>query len=237
MLLLVAALIAALGSTTVFLYVRGADQRARADQALVRVLKAVTRIEPGETLGAAQAAGKLRMEGVPASQVLPGAVNAVDTLGSLVALGTIYPQEQIVTAKFGDVGDRETLPLPRGTIAVSVTLSDTGRVAGFVSPGDDVAVFMNGAVRGEQKGVRLLLPRVQVVAVGATTTISTTTTDPAGAQTVEQLPATLFTLAVDQADAERVMLAATTGTLALGYLSSDSRVTPGPGTVAADLFE
>ena len=42
--------IAALGSTMVFLYVRGADERAKEAQAPVQVLKAIAQINPGETL-------------------------------------------------------------------------------------------------------------------------------------------------------------------------------------------
>ena len=236
-LLIVAALIAALGSTMVFLYVRGADNRAQADQAPVQVLKAVAQISPGETLDQAQAAGKLELGEVPSAQVLPGAVNSIEGIGTQVALSTVFPNEQIITGKFGSPGDQEVLTLPNGKIAISVTLSDTGRVAGFVVPGDEVAIFMNGPIGGAgSTGVRLLLPRVKVIAVGATTVISTTTTNPEGAQTTEQLPKTLFTLAVDQADAEKIMLAATTGELSFGYLNEKSKVAPGPGTTPESLF-
>lgn len=236
-LLIVAALIAALGSTMVFLYVKSADERAAAGQAPVQVLQAVSRIDPGETLQAAQAAGKLALGEVPASQVLPGAVNSIESLASSVALSPVFPQEQIITAKFGSPGDQEVLTLPDGKIAISVTLSDTGRVAGFVSPGDDVAIFLNGPIGTQNTpGVRLLLPQVQVIAVGATTVISTTKTDPEGAQTTEELPKTLFTLAVDQDEAERILLASTSGELSFGYLNDRSRVKPGPGTFSTNLF-
>ena len=235
-LLIVAVLIAALGSTMVFLYVRGADNRAKEAQAPVQVLKAIAQINPGETLDAAQAAGKLALGEVPRAQVLPGAVNSIETLGTQVALSPVYPNEQIITAKFGSPGDQDTLTLPNGKIAISVTLSDTGRVAGFVVPGDDVAIFMNGKIGGAQTGVRLLEPKVEVIAVGATTVISTTTTDPAGAQTTEELPKTLFTLAVDQEQAEKIMLAATTGELSFGYLNDKSKVQAGPGTTSSNLF-
>ena len=235
-LLIVAVLIAALGSAMVFLYVRGADNRAKEAQAPVQVLKAVTQINPGETLDAAQAAGKIALGEVPREQVLPGAVNTIETLGTQVALGPVYPNEQIITAKFGSAGDQDTLTLPDGKIAISVTLSDTGRVAGFVVPGDDVAIFMNGDIGGAQTGVRLLEPKVEVIAVGATTVISTTTTNTEGAQTTEQLPKTLFTLAVDQEQAEKIMLAATTGELSFGYLNDKSKVQAGPGTTSTNLF-
>jgi pilus assembly protein CpaB len=168
--------------------------------------------------------------------VLPGAVNSIEGIGSQVALSQVFPNEQIISAKFGSPGDQELLTLPEGNIAISVTLSDTGRVAGFVVPGDDVAIFLNGDIGGGNSGVRLLLPRVKVVAIGSTTVVSTTTTNPGGAQTTEQLPRTLFTLAVSQKDAEKIMLAATTGELSFGYLNDKSEVKAGPGTTTDNLF-
>jgi pilus assembly protein CpaB len=243
-LLIVAVLIAALGTSMVFLYVRGADNRAMAAQAPVQVLKAVQVINPGEGIAQAQAAGKIQMGTVPRSQVLTGAVNSTSTLSDKVALATIYPGEQIITAKFGSPGDQEVLSIPEGDIAISVNLSDTGRVAGFVNPGAEVAIFLSGedagsgdAQNGEAKdGTRLLLPRVSVIAVGATTVTSTTTTTPEGTQTTEQLPKTLFTLAVDQDQAERIMYAAGHGELSFALLNDKSKVKTGPGVTGDNLF-
>jgi pilus assembly protein CpaB len=234
-LLIVAALIAALGSAMVFLYVRGADDRATAAQAPVQVLKAVTQINAGESLTAAQAAGKLQLGEVPRSQVLPGAVNSISSIGTEVALAPVYPNEQIITAKFGSAGDQNVLTMPPGDFAISVNLSDTGRVAGFVNPGADVAIFVSGEI-GNGTGVRLVLPKVQVIAVGATTVVSTTRTDTAGAQTTEQLPKTLFTLAVNQNEAEKVMYASSNGELTFGLLNNKSKVKAGPGVTATNLF-
>jgi pilus assembly protein CpaB len=239
-LLIVAALIAALGTSMVFFYVRGADSRAEATQQPVQVLKATARIEPGETMADAQSAGKVQMGTVPRKQVLTGAVNTAAGMEDQVALSTIYPNEQIVTAKFGAAGDQQTLTIPDGNIAISVNLSDTGRVAGFVSPGANVAVFASGTVDNATSGgdfTRLLLPRVPVIAVGATTVIRKTTTDAAGAQTTEQLPKTLFTLSLTQDQAERVMFASTHGELSFGLLNDTSKVTPAPGVTAKNLFE
>jgi pilus assembly protein CpaB len=240
--LIVAALIAALGTGMVFLYVRGADSRAEASQQPVQVLKAVAQIDPGETLAAAEAAGKVRLGTVPRSQVLTGAVNSAAGLGNEVAVSTIYAGEQIVTEKFGAAGNQENLTIPKGNIAISVNLSDTGRVAGFVSPGNKVAIFASttASPASGTKSVdatRLLLPRVQVIAVGATTMISKTTTDAAGAETTEQLPKTLFTLSVDQGEAEKVLFASTHGDLSFGLLNDTSKVAPGPGVTATNLFE
>ena len=158
-------------------------------------------------------------------------------LENSVALSTIYPNEQIVTAKFGAAGDQDTLAIPDGNIAISVNLTDTGRVAGFVNPGASVAVFVNTTDdSGAGATTRLLLPKVQVIAVGATTVVNTTTTDPAGAQTTEQLPKTLFTLSVPQTDAERIMYAVSHGELSFGLLNDKSKVKTGPGVTAKNLF-
>jgi pilus assembly protein CpaB len=239
-LLIVASLIAMLGAGMVLLYVRNADTRAEASQQPVQVLKAVAQIEPGETLADAQSKGKLQLGTVPRKQVLPGAVNSVGDLGTKVALATVYPNEQIITAKFGAAGDQQTLTIPKGNIAISVNLSDTGRVAGFVSPGSNVAVFASTTPKDESKGsdsARLLLPKVSVIAVGATTVVSQTTTDTAGAQTTEQLPKTLFTLSVSQQQAEKLIFASSHGDLSFGLLNDTSKVAAGPGVTASNLFQ
>ncbi len=143
-LLIVAALIAALGAGMVFLYVRGADSRAEAGQSPVQVLKAVAQIDPGETMAAAQAAGKIQIGTVPRAQVLAGAVNSASGLEDKVALVDDLPQgadhhgqvRVVRRAECPDHSRRRHRHLPH--------LSDTGRVAGFVNPGANVAIFATG---------------------------------------------------------------------------------------------
>lgn len=234
--LIVALLVAVLGSAMVFLYVQSADTRAQEKQEPVEVLKAVAQIEPGESLAKAQTAGKLEVASVPREQVLEGAMTTIGESGNLVALTRVFPNEQITASKFGAPGEQDTLAMPDGQFAISVNLSDTGRVAGFVSPGSNVAVFLNGPVGpGGQDGTRLLLPTVQVIAV-AQTTMTTSTTTAEGGQTTEALPRTLFTLAVDQKQAEKLMFGSTHGELTFGLLNDKSVVKPGAGTTQQNLF-
>jgi pilus assembly protein CpaB len=236
-LLVVAALVAVIGSGMVFLYVKGADDRARSGQQPVSVLKAVAQIEPGESLAQASSAGKIELREVPREQALEGAMSTIGTSGSEVALTTIYPNEQITASKFGSPGEQDALTMPAGMFAISVQLSDTGRVAGFVEPGSDVALFLNGAVGpNNSDGTRVLLPKVQVIAVAQTTMTTSTTTAPSGGQTTESLPRTLFTLAVDQKEAEKVLYASTHGELSFGLLNDKSKVAPGAGVTQANLF-
>ena len=235
--LIVALVIALLGSAMVYLYVRGADERAQAKQEPVEVLKAVAQIEPGESLSQAQAAGKLELQPVPREQLLEGVMDSVGESGGLVALGRVFPNEQITTSKFGAPGEQDQLSLKPGQIAISVNLTDTGRVAGFVAPGSDVAVFASGSFgQGGQDAVRLLLPSATLIAVGQTTVTTSTTTTEGGGATTESLPRTLITLALTQEEAEKVMFASTRGELSFALLNDQSRVRPTSGTSQTNLF-
>jgi pilus assembly protein CpaB len=236
-LLVVAAIIAALGTLLVFLYVRGADQRANDKFHAVKVLTVTKQINTGETVAAAEAAGKIQLGTVGQGQQLPGSLDSLGPIEGQIAQTTLYPGEQIIAAKFAQtVATGTGLTIPKGSIAISVNLTDTGRVAGFVNPGDKVAIFLT-----TPSFSRLLLGGIEVIAVGTTTVIPTTTTDSSGKQTTEQLPRTLFTLGVTQAQAEKILYAssggAAGGELAFGLLNDDSKVQPGPGASADNLFK
>ncbi|MCW2712244.1 MAG: hypothetical protein JWP24_2438 [Marmoricola sp.] len=235
-LLIVAAVIAALGTLLVFLYVRGADNRADERYGAVQVLRVVKQIAPGETVEAAQAAGKVETGSVSRKDLLPDALTTLDPIAGKVATTAIYPGEQLTSAKFGATGAATGLTIPKGKLAVSVNLSDPARVAGFVNPGDRVAIFMvSSDARGPYS--RLLLPNVEVIGAGTTTVVATTTTDSTGAQTSEQLPKTLLTLAVTQSEAERVLFASQNGELAFGLMNTDSQVAASRGVTSANLFQ
>lgn len=236
-LLIVAAVVAALGTLLVFLYVRGADQRADQRYDAVQVLRAVKPIAAGETVEAAQTAGKIESGTVARQDLLPDALTGLEPVAGKVANTALQPGEQIVSSKFGAAGSGTALSIPKGMIAISVNLSDTARVAGFLKPGDKVAVFLNGT---DAKGpyTRLLLPSVQVAAAGTTTptTTATTTTDANGAPAQSALPSALLTLAVTQQDAEKVLFAQGSGSLSFGLLNADSKVTMTAGTNQTNLF-
>jgi pilus assembly protein CpaB len=246
-LLVAAVLVAALGAVLVFVYAKGADSRAEQRFDTVEVLRATAIIEPGETIEDAQAAGKLALASVTQDQLLNGYQTDTSTIAGTKAIQTIYPGEQIVADKFGAgaVAASSALQIPDDKIAISVNLTDPSRVAGFVNPGSEVAIFVSGALQSagaEGAGAslpvtRLLLPRVTVLGVGNTTPTTTTTTDETGASTTEQLPRTLLTLSLSQRDAEKVLYAVGNGELAFGLLTEKSSVTPGPPMTLDALFE
>jgi len=230
-LLLVAGVIAAVGTLLVFLYVRGADTRADQRYDAVQVLRVVKPIAAGETVEAAQSAGKIESGSVSKKDLLPDALTGTEPIAGKVATTNIYPGEQLISSKFGATSAASGLAIPKGKIAISISLSDPSRVAGFVNPGDKVAIFLT-----QGDGSRLLLPSVTVIGAGTTTVTTTTTTNASGAQSTEQLPKTLLTLAVSQPEAEKVLLAQKLGELAFGLLNNDSVVAPSQGATNLNLF-
>lgn len=246
-LLVAAAVVAALGTMLVFLYVRGADNRAEQRFETTDVLVATTQIERGERVADAAAAGKLALQAVPQGTVLPGALVTTEGVDQQIALTTIYPGEQIVPQKLGDTAAPESqLPIPDdGDMAMSINLTDPARVAGFVNPGSQVAIFINGTdpTTGAPYS-RVLLTRVTVIAVGSTTPVTTTTTtegqgegQEGGQQVVESLPRTLITLSVSQTQMQRVLLGQQQGELSFALLTEGSKVTLAPPTTTSNLFQ
>lgn len=246
-LLVVAALIAALGATLVLLYVQGLGDKAAAEQQLVKVLTATEVIAPGETAENAQSDGKLALTDIPQSNVIDGALTSVDNVSDQLALAPIYPGEQILAAKFGTTAaSGQTLTIPKDKLAISVQVTDPARVAGFITPGSHATLFLSadpqaldssGSKEPQPQFTRILLPDVEVIGVGETTVLSTTTTDDSGAQTTEQIPKTILTLAVDQNEADKVIFASGNGQLAFGLLPEGTTIEPDPGVTASDLFE
>jgi pilus assembly protein CpaB len=117
------------------------------------------------------------------------------------------------------------LAIPTDTLAVSVQLADPARVAGFVVPGSDIAVLATWEEKPAGDGetithTAVILPRVQVIAVGPSTLERDGGTG-AGAQ---QVPTAILTLALAQKEAEKLVLAQKVGELYLGLVSENSAV-------------
>lgn len=244
-LLVTAALIAAAGTALILLYVQGINARATAGQQPVNVLTATAQIDVGESMAEAQAAGKVDLVAWPKAKVMPTAVGTAKGFEDQVSLGAIYPGEQIIPEKFGSPGNQDVLSIPDGKMAISVELTDPARVAGFVTPGSEVAVFASGepelikpdgSTQPLPEITRLLLRKVTVIGVGQSTVLSTTKTTEDGEETTEEIPKAILTIAVTQREAEEVFLAAKTGELSFALLTDDSVTSESAGTVLTDLY-
>lgn len=239
-LLIAAVVVAALGTGLIFAYVSGVNNRALADQSPQRVLVAKVVIPSGTTAADAAKAGGFELKTVAKDSVATGALSDIEPVADQVTLTTIYPGQQIVAAAFGAQGSSSALPIPGSDLAMSVQLDDPARVAGFVEPGSNVAVF---ATLNPQTGnsndqqTRLLLPKATVIAVGPTTTTAQTSTNVrTGQSNTEQISKAILTLALSQQDAQKVIYAQQQGRLYFALLTSNSKVAPGPGTDTRNLF-
>jgi pilus assembly protein CpaB len=254
LLMMLAVLVALAGTALVFLYVKGADNRAGSKYDSVGVLQATQDIAAGETYDSALAAGKISLQQIPQTVVNANTgyeTSTLDLKGKIAAV-PILAGQVVVAGQFGNTVTAPTtsLNIPKGMIAISVNLTDPDRVAGNIQNGSQVAIFVTGTLAGAPgsgspantdasvQSTKLLLPKVTVLNVGSPVPISTTTTDETGTQTTETLPRTLLTIAVDQRDAQKVIVASKALDLTFGLLTANSNVHSGPGTstLVASLF-
>ena len=246
LLLILAVFVAVIGTALVFLYVRGADNRAKSGVSNIQVLEATANVAAGETYDSALAAGKISLQPVAKDYATAnvGYQTSVDALKGKIASVPVFAGQVIVANQFGDTvqATSSTLAIPPGMIAISVNLTDPDRVAGNIQNGQNVAIFVTGELKKSAsttttatdtgiQSTRLLLSKVTVLNVGSPQPPTTTTsTDSNGTQTTEQLPRTLLTLALTQKDAQKVIVASKSLDLTFGLLTPQSKVKPGPGT-------
>jgi len=236
-LLTAAIVIAAIGTTLVYLYAKQANDRAIADAEPQNVLVASALIPAGTSAEQAQEQNLMALTSIPKDSVAEGAVGDISVLSGQVAIGPIYPGQQILTQLFGETTGAVTgINIPKGLLAASYTFSDTARVAGFVNAGSRVSIFLTSPAASQNQDeptTRLLLPDIQVLAVGNVT--ATPPSDPTKANP-EALPRATMTLALTQQQIEKLTFAETQGTLYLGLRNDSSDVSPGPGVDVDNLF-
>lgn len=252
-LLAVALVIALLGTFAVFSYVNKVEADTIAGTEPVDVLVAADRLVGGTT-GAAVAQSQLaQLVAMPRKSVPEGALTSLDAVAAQSLVSDVFAGEVLLQAKFADQSARTgSLLIPKDKIAMSVELSDPQRVAGFVVPGSEVAIFVTaskaavtpdeateGAVTAaedvDETVTRLLLPRTSVIAVGP----STLKPVEAGAEAApaEAIARAVLTVAVTQQDAERLINARGSGELYMGLLSTTSKTAPTEGVTTTNLFQ
>jgi pilus assembly protein CpaB len=235
-----AVVIAAIGTLLVFLYVNSANERALAGQTTVKVLVANSDIGAGTPVSAIIDRGLLDQKTLPASAVSDSALSSTSPISKKISRVSIYKGQQILPAMFGTSTQQQTVAISHGHVAMSVSLGDPERVAGYVNPGGHVAVFMTTKPDSGQDSTkaksrtRVLLGRVEVVAVGAVTTTPTQT------QSSQRTPAStnnaLLTLAVTQQQAEKVIFGQAHGDLYFALVNGKSKVRQDHGVGTDNLF-
>ncbi len=263
--LVLAIVLAVVGGGLVLLYARTADERAVANTRAVTVLVATQRIPSGTTGAQLRSGGYVEAVHMPAGSVPADALGKLSsTLDNLAVTADLQPRQLLLRGMFGTVPAMTGgLPVPDGKMAVTVSLTVPADVAGFVRPGSKIAIFdtytmvpgqpsmpSGGGLTKNKEDVqhtRILLPQVDVLAVGeygtgAVAPGASAGAAPAGDTSTQQRPAggntnaITLTVAVTQAQAEKLVHGAQTGALYLALLSSTAAPTAGPGVDNGSLF-
>lgn len=244
-LLATALIVALLGTLAIFSYVSKVEANAVAGAEMVDVLVAVERMPAGTSATTALKGELVQLSSMPRKSVPEGALTTLDGIDPQTLVSDVYAGEVLLRAKFANQTARTgALVIPKDKIAISVELGDPQRVAGFVVPGSEVAIFATvegdaaqvgepGAAEQEFR-TQILLPRVSVIAVGPAT-LKPDAEEPAKGE--EVVAKAVLTVAVTQQEAEALVHSTQTGELYFGLLSTTSKTGPGVGVTTATLFK
>jgi len=222
---------------------------------VVNVFVAQSTISSGTQVEQAVHDGSLSTEKLPVSSVPPNAVESITpALAGLVTSATVQAGQlllkpMLVTAAQVTGG----IAIPVGKMAVAIQLCVPEAVAGYVTPGSYVAVFDTTGIGSSQlqrtcdtghqatpSATRIVLLRAEVLSVGqapaqgsSSSSTSTAADGPASSASSQQ-GVMLVTLALSQADTERLISIAETGLPYLALLTSSSKTSFG---AAPSLFQ
>jgi pilus assembly protein CpaB len=222
-LVVVALAIAAVSTALLTLYVRDAQARADSRQDLVQVLVAKQDIPAGTTGQQILDNGWASLAPLPRSAANPDALSELSAKERTFHLAApVFAGEQILRKRLAEPATSH-LAMPEGKLAISVKLDDPARVAGYVEPGSQVAIFASIGGQGGDR-TQLLLDRVEVLEVGQNT----------GGD--DQGDRTLLTLALNQEQAQKVIYAQGHGSLYLALVNDKTAVSNAPPTNAENVL-
>lgn len=204
--------VALLGALMVFVYAHNLGGSAGASSGTSVGAYVVTAPITAGTAGTALN-GEIKIASVPTAARPTDAVGSLSQLSGLVSLRRLEPGEVLTTSQFGAAGtpstDTSGLSIPAGLNAVTVNVPIPQDVAGYVSAGDKVNLYMTSRdipneVAGTPGGAaaRLLLSNVTVLS----TVVANT---PAAVAPVPATGPEYFTLALSPSDTEKVIYAET----------------------------
>jgi len=234
-LLTAALVIAALGTALVFIYVQSANDRAQEGTTLVEALVATSNVDAGTTGSEASNNGAFELQQIQVDALPTGYLTSLDPIADLKTNTPIYTGQAVLQQMFSQ-GGGSALSVPKGRLAVSVQLGDPERVAGFVAPGSDVAIFATVSKNGGSDVTQVLLPTVQVIGVGDTTISTTTTKTDSGQSTTEEISRTILTLALTTKESQELINAQSIGSLYFGLIGDNTKVSGIGATNSQNLF-
>ncbi len=172
----------------------------------------------------------VRLIGWPADAIVPGSFTRIEDVVDRGVLQPLQQNEPITETKVAAIGAGAGLPptIPPGMRAISVRVNDVVGVAGFVTPGNRVDVFVT-LRRDDSTVTRVVVSNVQVLTAGTKYEQDQSKGEP--------IPTSVVTLLLSPEDAEKVVLASTEGSIMLALRNPlDVAPTATPGTRLASLY-
>ncbi len=168
----------------------------------------------------------------PENAKLPGSFDKIEHVINRGVINAVLENEPVSDSKLAPVeaGAGLTPTIPTGMRAISVRVNEVVGVAGFVTPGTRVDVFVTLRDKAENTTTRVVVSNVTVLTAG---TRYEQDKENAG----EAIPSSVVTLLLTPEDAERLVLASNDGQIMLALRNPlDVEPTATKGTSAGNLF-
>lgn len=153
----------------IFQYLSTAEDRALKSFDTVRVFVATEPISRGTSLYDAEQQKLIEIRTYPAEALPLSSLEKISTAnGNLVALMDVVPGQILVNEIFGDrIKPAIDFNLPAGKVAITLNLTYAARVAAFLKPGVNVALFSTSNEQNNRPSSTTTLFRsIQVLAIG-----------------------------------------------------------------------
>lgn len=167
----------------------------------------------------------------PASSPVTGGYSKVEEVVNRGLIAPVLENEPLTATKLASIESGAGLPptIATGMRAISVKVNEVIGVAGFVVPGTRVDVVVTIGKRDDSQS-RVIVGNAQVLTAG-------TKFDQEQAKDGKPVPSSVVTLLVTPADAERIALASTEGSIMLALRNPlDAAPTETKGTRLASLM-
>jgi len=181
--------------------------------------------------GALLTPADIKLVGWPADALVPGSFSKVEEVTNRGLLTAVLENEPLTESKLAAVGAGAGLPptITPGMRAIAVRVNEVVGVAGFVTPGNRVDVFVT-LTEKDSTVTKVVVSNVQVLAAG-------TKYEQDKKKNGEAMPSSVVTLLLSPEDAERTVLAATEGQIMLALRNPlDVDPTSTAGTRLASLY-
>lgn len=200
-------------------YLSSADERALENFDSADVLVATQPIARGTSLFDAEKNQSIELKTYPVDTLPTSSLQQISaTNGNLVAQADIAPGQILVNELFGERAIPQlAIEIPIGSVAVTVEMEYAARVASFIRPGVNVAVYSTTLDQNNKNAKTSLIFRtLRVLAVGDQTKISD--------QSNEEEISNYLTFAVPFDEADKLIKASQDSKIYLALLNESSFV-------------